>query len=203
MADEVVPHGLAARGTLSSRVLRGWDLNWLERGSRLCRGGRVVGWRRWQEGAGSVQRGLRFFFRFSGIPGAPVVGRGRPHAHRCAGTLWPLSSPWPLGPHRWGARLLALSSWLLCASHVGLSALGTPPALTPQGLCTPVPPGPSPQACNSHPHCLQVSPLRKGTSSERPSLTTSHKIATLHGPLLLFPFFFFPQSTDHCLILFL
>ena len=29
VADEVVPHGLAARGTLSSRVLRGWDLNWL------------------------------------------------------------------------------------------------------------------------------------------------------------------------------
>lgn len=103
---------------------------------------------------------------------------------------------------RWGARLLALSSWLLCASHVGLSALGTPPALTPQGLCTPVPPGPSPQKCNSHPHCLQVSSLRKGTSSERSSLTTSHKITTLHGPLLLFPFFFFSRALTTVLFYF-
>lgn len=143
VADEVVPHGSAARGTLSSGVLRGWDLNWLERGSRLGRGGRGAGGGRGERGE-EVARGGRerterapLLLSFSGIPGAPVAGRGRPHARRCAGTLWPLSSLWPLGPYRWGARLLALSSWLLRASRVGLSVLGTPPILAPQGLCTP------------------------------------------------------------------
>lgn len=62
VADEVVPHGSAARGTLSSGVLRGWDLNWLERGSRLCRGGRWGGGGK--RGQGACREGSASSFVF-------------------------------------------------------------------------------------------------------------------------------------------
>lgn len=147
---------------------------------------------RWQEGAGSVQRGLRFFFRFLGFLGLPWRDVGG-HTHAGVQGHWHLSSPWPLGP-QWGAGLPALSSWL--PAPVALASLlwELPHYLHLRAFARPVPPGPSLAGLKLPPHCLQVSPLRKGTSSERPSLITSHKIATLHGPLLLFSFF----PSEHC-----
>lgn len=125
VADEVVPHGSAARGTLSSGVLRGWDLNWLERGSRLCRGGRWGGGGK--RGQGACREGSASSFVF-GIPGAPVAGGGWPHARRCARTLapvLPVASRTPVGCRTPRSLLLAP-----CASGLGFCYGNSPTTCT-------------------------------------------------------------------------
>lgn len=175
MADEGVPHGGAARGLHCSGAFPGWALNGLERGSPMC-GGRAGG----RRDQGGRRKGSASSFSFWDSSGSHRVDvGGRPHA-RVPDMLdmWPLSSLWPTRPNRLargGAQLsLGQLHWPLCCSGTHQAAATSGPLHWRFHLDH------LPHTCNSS----TFSPgfCSNGTSSERPFLITSHKIAKLHAP---------------------
>lgn len=120
-------------------------------------------------GGGRERADTALLLSVSGLPRAPAGGRGQPHARRGAGTC-------PAFPPR-GRRSPRGSSG--SASSAPLFRKHAPP-LPPQGLCTsrctwPTSPHRKLPASSATGFCS------KASSSERPSLTTSHQMAKPHA----------------------